>query len=901
MEWLRVLASRLLAFFRKRRAEGDLDSEVRSHLEMLTEENVRRGMNPEEARHAARREFGGVEQAKEEYREQRSLPFLETLVQDVRYGLRMLAKTPAHSLVIVTILAIGIGCGTAVYSLIDACLFHTAEQTYPVVQRWEAVRAYLPGQKRFVNYLSVPEIREVKELTELFENVGAIHGDTFNLGYGEFPERIPGTHVTANAITMTHVKPILGRLFREDEDRPGGAPVVVLSYELWQRKFAGDRNICGQVIRLNSNPYTIIGVMAPRFGLWGGEVWIPLQLNWADTNRADRQNWIIGVLREGVSEQQANARLQTLSKQLEQQYGTAMPEYRDWNLSAWNIEELVLGGVKPAFQVLTGAVGLLLLVVCANVAILLLGRATSRKREIALRAVLGASRGRILRQMLTESLLLSFTGGAFGIVIAKACLPLLVHLIPHLWLTTEPELIQVNGAALGAACGIAVVTGILFGLAPALQAGRQNFAETIRQGGVRTSGERGGRSMRSILVVAEIALSMVVVAGAALMAQSYRRLENIDLGFRPEHVLSFEIGLPETKYPGARQIASFFDRAVRAMEALPGAESAGVASGRPLGDRTSDLFSRDFTVEGRTAGDAQGPENAIFRIVSPGYFGSMGVRLVQGRTFSEQDGVNATRTAVINQAMARQYWPAGDAIGQRIRLGAQYGRREAFASLSTDDTPLTIVGVVSDVKQIREIDVPVRAELYVPLDQQANPPRIMNAVVKSRVEPATLTAAIRSAIAGIDVEQPIYDVDTMVQMVADSFGPKRLTLFSLLFLASVVLVLASLGLYATLAYSVSQRRNEIGIRMAIGAQPGDIRGLILRCGTLLAFLGIAAGLAVALALTRLMQGLLYGVSATDPLTLTGAAALLVGVALSASYIPARRATRVDPLVALRHE
>jgi putative ABC transport system permease protein len=901
MEWLRVFASRLQGLFRKRNAEGDLDAEVRSHLEMLTEENIRRGMTPEEARHAARREFGGVEQTRELYREQRSLPFLDTLVQDVRYGLRMLAKTPAHSLAIVTILGIGIGSGTALYSLIDACLFHTAEQTYPVVQRWEAVRAYLPGQKRFINYLSAPEIREVKELTELFENVGAIHGDTFNLGYGEFPEQIHGTHVTASAITMTHVKPILGRTFREDEDRPGGAAVVVLSYELWQRKFAGDGSICGQVIRLNSSPYTIIGVMPPRFGLWGGEVWIPLQLNWADTNRADRQNWIIGVLREGVSEQQANARLQALSKQLEQQYGTAMPEYRDWNLSAWNIEELVLGGIKPAFQVLAGAVGLLLLVVCANVAILLLARAASRMREIALRAVLGAGRGRILRQMLTESLLLSFTGGAFGMAIAKACLPLLVHLIPHLWLTTEPELIQVNGAALGMACGIAGVTGILFGLAPALQVGRQNFAETIRQGGARMSGERGGRSMRSILVVAEIALSMVVVAGAALMAQSYRRLENIDLGFRPEHVLSFEIGLPETKYPGASQIASFFDRAVRAMEALPGAESAGVASGRPLGDRTSDLFSRDFTIAGRTAGDARGPENAIFRIVSPGYFGSMGVRLVQGRTFSEQDGANAPRAGVINQAMARQYWPAGDAIGQRIRLGAQYGRREAFTNLSPDDTPLTIVGVVSDVKQIREIDAPVRAELYVPLDQQANPPRIMNAVVKSRVEPATLTAAIRSAIASIDVEQPIYEVDTMDQMAADSFGPKRLTLFLLLFLASVVLVLASLGLYATLAYSVSQRRNEIGIRVAIGAQPGDIRRLILWRGTLLAFLGVAAGLAVALALTRLMQGLLYNVSASDPLTLAGAATLLIGVALVASYIPARRATCVDPLVALRHE
>jgi predicted permease len=901
MKRLRVAFSRLLGFLRKRGLEENLDAELHSHLELLTQENIRRGMTPEEARHAARREFGGIEQTKETYHDLRGLPFLETLFQDVRYGLRMLAKTPAHSMMIIAISAVGIGAGTALYSLIDACLFHTAEQTYPTVQRWEAVRAYLPGQKRFINYLSVPEIREVKELTELFENVGAIHGDSFTLGYGEYPERIAGTHVTANAITMTHVKPILGRTFREDEDRPGGAAVVVLSYELWQRKFGGDRNISGQVIRLNSIPYTIIGVMPPHFGLWGGDVWIPLQLNWADTHRVDRQNWIIAVLREGVSEQQANARLQALSKQLEQQYSATLPEYRDWNLSAWNIEDLVLGGVKPAYFVLAGAVGLLLLVVCANVAILMLARATSRMREIALRAVLGAGRGRILRQMLAESLLLSFAGGAFGVVIAKACLPLLVHLIPHLWLTTEPELIQVNRAALGVACGIAGVTGILFGLAPALQVGRQNFAETIREGGMKVSGDRGGRSMRNILVVAEIALSMVVVAGAALMAQSYRRLENIDLGFRPEHVLSFEIGLPDTKYTGASQITSFFDHAVHTMEALPGAESAAVASGRPLGDRTSDLLSRDFTIEGRTAGDARGPENAIFRIVSPGYFGSMGVRLIRGRTFTEQDGANAPRTAVINEAMARQYWPAGDATGQRIRLGAQYGRREAFGSLSPDEPTLTIVGVVSDVKQIRDIAAPVRAELYVPLDQQANPPRVMNTVVKSRLEPAALTAVIRGAIATIDAEEPIYAVGTMDQLVADSFGPTRLTLFLLLFLAATVLVLASVGLYATLAYSVSQRRREIGIRMAVGAQAGDIRRLIVSRGAILAFAGVALGLAAALVLTRLMQSLLYNVSASDPLTLFGVAMALVGVALLASYVPARRAMSVDPLSALRNE
>jgi len=901
MNWLRILFARIAGVFAKRRRDDELDEELRAHLEALTQKNIAHGMSAKEARYAARREFGGLEQMKEAYREQRGLPFLETLAQDVRYGLRMFLKTPAHSAIVVAIVAVGIGCGTALYSLIDACLFHTDEQTYPVVKRWDAVRAYLPGQKRFVNYLSVPEIREVKELTELFEDVGAIHGDSFTLGYGEFPERILGTHVTANAITMTHVKPILGRTFREEEDRPGGPLVVILSYELWQRKFSGDPNICGQVIKLNSIPYTIVGVMPQYYGLWGGELWMPLQLNWADSNRADRQNWIIAVLREGVSEQQANARLQALSKQLEQQYSTTLPEYRDWNLSVWNIEDLVLGGVRPAFAVLAGAVGLLLLVVCANVAILLLARSTSRMREIALRVVLGAGKGRILRQMLTESLLLSFAGGALGIAIAKACLPLLVHLIPRLWLTAPSELIQVDRAALGVACGIAGVTGILFGLAPALQVGRQNFAETIREGGAKISGERGGRSVRNVLVVAEIALSMIVLAGAALMAQSYRRLENIDVGFRPEHVLSFQVALPDTKYAGASQIASFFDRTVRAIEALPGAESAGVTSGRPLGDRTGDLLSRDFMIEGRTAQDARGAENAVFRIVSPGYFDSMGVRLIQGRTFSAQDSVNAPRAAIINETLARQYWPAGEAVGRRIRLGLQYGRREAFADLTPDDTPLTIVGVVSDVRQIRQIDAPVLAELYVPLDQQANPPRIMTVMVRSHVEPAALTAAIRGALATVDTEQPIYDVDTMDQMVADAFGPKRLTLFLLLFLASVVLVLASVGLYATLAYSVSQRRKEIGIRMAIGAQARDIRWLVVSQGTILAVCGVAGGLAGSLALTRLMQSLLYQVSASDPLTLSSVAIALVGIALLASYVPSRRAVRVDPMTTLRGE
>ena len=898
---LRILLLRLRGMFGKSRSEQELGVELQAHLDLLTEENIRKGMRPEQARYAARREFGGLEQTKQSYREQRGLPLLDALFHDVRFGLRMLLKTPAHSLVIVTILAVGIGSGTALFSLIDACLIHNKTLGYPVMDRWEVVRAYAPTQKRFVNYLSAAEIRDVQQLTELFEAVGAIHGDSFKLSYGEYPERIAGTHVTANAITMTHVKPFLGRTFRDDEDRPGGPPVAVLSYELWKHKFSADPGILGRAIQLDSASYTVIGVMPPYYGLWGGEVWIPLQLDWANPNRSDRQNWIVAVLRKGVTEQQANARLLALSKQLEQQYGNTSLEYRDWNLGVWNINEAVLGGVKPAFFVLTAAVGLLLLIVCANVAILLLARATSRMREVALRMVLGADRGRILRQMLTESLLLSFAGGAVGICLSLACLPVLVHLIPNEWLPTAAELIRVNPTVLAVACVIAVLTGILFGLAPAFQAARRNFMESLKEGSSKISGDSSGRSVRNSLVVAEVALSVVVLAGAALMAQSYRHLERIDLGFRPDHMLSFEIGLPDKKYPSSSQIVAFFDRAVRAISSLPGVESAAVVYGLPMGDRAVDLTSRDFTIEGRVAEDTRGHENANFRTISPDYFRVMGVRLIRGRSFTEQDSAEAPRTAVINETMERLYWPAGDAIGHRIRVGAQYGRPEAYATVTPADSSLTVVGVVSDVKQTRVIDAPVRAEFYAPLAQQANPPRFMIVLVRSTLDPAPLTAAIRGAIGSIDTEQPVSDVNTMNQVVADSFGPKRLTLFLLLFVASVVLVLASVGLYATLAYSVSQRSHEIGIRIAVGAQSADIRRLVVSHGASLAFLGVALGLAAALALTRLMQDVLYGVSASDPRTLLGVAIVLVGVALLASYIPARRAMAVDPMVTLRSE
>ena len=897
---MRTFLSRVFALFRKESLDTDLNRELDSHLQLLTEENIRRGLPPEEARLAARREFGGLQQTKEVCREQRGLPLLETLLQDVRFGVRLIVKNGALSTIIVAIVAVGIGAGTSLYSLIDACLIRTTI-TRAVADRWEVVRAYLPHQKTFVNFMSVPEILEVKQLHELFEAVGAVHGDSLTLTRGEYPERILGTRVTANAIPMTQTAPILGRTFREDEDRPGGPRVVVLSYELWQRRFSADRNALGSVIRLDDLDYTIIGVMPPYYDLWGGELWIPLQLDFANNNRSDRRNWIVAVMRRGVTEAQANARLRALSKQLEQQYGTTTPEYRDWDLRVWNIKEAVIGGVKPALLVLAGAVGLLILIVCANVAVLLLVRATSRLKEMALRIALGAGRARLIRQMLTESLLLSFAGAAAGVCMSAGCLPLLVRLIPRDYLPTAPELVRVDHSAIAVACGIALITGILFGIAPALQISKQDFVESLKESGSKIGGSRFGRLLRNALIVTEIALSLVVLAGAALMAQSYRHLEGIDLGFRADHLLNFRVSLPETKYPRGNQIVQFFKRALQEMGAAPMIESAAAVSGQPMGDRAVDLASRDFTIEGRPNEDARAIQNAYFRVISPDYFRTMGARILQGRDFSERDGRDAPRVALINQTMARTFWPSADAVGQRIYLGRNYGRPDVFAGAEADERPLTIIGVVSDVRQTRVIDAPVRQEFYVALAQQTNPPRIMTLLARSMLDPAKLTESARKAIRSADVEQPIYDVSPMDQVVADSFGPKRLTLFLLVFLSAVALVLACTGLFATLSYSVGQRYRELGIRVAVGAKPYDILRLVVFEGTYLAVAGVTLGLLTAFGLTRLMQTLLYEVNATDPVILAGTAMALVTVAVLASYFPARRATQVDPTTVLRSE
>jgi putative ABC transport system permease protein len=820
-------------------------------------------------------------------------------MQDLRYAFRMLRRAKLSSGAVVLILAVGMGISAALFSLIDACLIHTIP--YPVADRWVMLRARLPQQNALLTAFSVPELNDFGELRETFEDVGAIHGDPFRLTLGDYPEIVEGTRASANAITMTGVPPLFGRTYTAEEDKPGGPAVIVLSYQFWQQRFAGDAAIVGKTVKLDGVQRTVIGVMPETFDLWGGQFWVPFQLDRADNRRGDRWLRVIAVLKPGVTEAQANARLGDFSRRLESDYAATTPEYAGMHLTVWNVKEAVTAGIKPALLVLLGAVGLLLLLSCANVANLMLARATGRRQEMVIRVALGATRFRLVRQMLLESLILSGAGAVAGLLISLWLLPTLVHLIPSEWLATRPEFVRINYQIVFELTGLSLLVGALFGLAPAIQATRLSVSSALKETSSKISGDRRTRLTRHALVVAELALAFVVLAGATLMIESYLRLQAIDLGFKPDHLLSFSVSLPENKYPSDAQLEAFHREMLRRLADLPGVEGAAAVNQLPLGYRITDVSTRDITLEGSAAESLRANANASYRLVSPNYFKLTGIRLLRGRLLTEQDDENSQRVALINETMSRLYWPNSEPVGQRIRLGRRYAHSSAGASTDQTDQPVTIVGVVADSKQLRIVDAPVRQEFYLPEAQRAGETRSMSVLVRGSFDPAQLSPGIRRAVASMDPEQAVSSFATMDQLVADSFGPKRLTVLLLSFFATAAMALAVIGLYAILAYSVGERTHEIGVRMALGASRGDVLKMVLRQGMMMALAGVGIGVSVSLGLTRLMGSLLYGVSATDPLTFSVIAFLLVVLGLFACYLPARRATKVDPLVALRYE
>jgi putative ABC transport system permease protein len=702
---------------------------------------------------------------------------------------------------------------------------------------------------------------------------------------------------------------LLGRNFRDEEDRPGGPQVAILSYELWQDRFEGDPQILGKHMKLDGNDYTIVGVAKQYESIFGSGVMVPLQADLSDPDRSVRDLWVLVTLRKGVTWEQADVRLNSVAREVQQKYGAAHPEYTGLQLQYWNIYVAVTVGVQPVFKLLLGAVGLLLLICCANVANLLLARTATRKKEFVLRVALGAGRGRVVRQMLTENLMLAGAAATLGILIAIWSLPFVVHLIPESWMSTQPERIAVNFRILLGAIGVSALAGIFFAAFPAWKASRENAAETLKAGSSKMSGDRGGRLVRNALMISEIALAFVFLAGAALMIQSYRNLEQVDLGFRPEQLLTMQISLPATKYPGPAQISTFFEKAAERVSDLPGVSGVGFVTGLPMVDRTVDVTTQDFTIEGRPLENGATLANANYRVVSPGYFDVMGARLIRGRLLTSQDRAGSQLTMVINETMARRYWRDSDPVGKRIHL-ATHSAEAGNSGGAARDATVTIVGVVSDIKQIRVIDAPVRQEFYLPVSEFGGQARGMSLMVRGSRDAAALTSAIRQSIASIDSGEPIYDVETMDQVVADSFGPKRIATVLLGFFAIVALILSTVGIYAIVSYSVSQRTNEIGIRRALGAQTGDILKLVLWQGARITLLAISIGIVMAIVLNRVGAGLRYGTATTallyevnplDPATFAAVGSLLLIVALAACWIPARRATQVEPMKALNCE
>jgi putative ABC transport system permease protein len=881
--WSR-LASLWRNLFRRARVERELDDELRGYVDMLADEKEGRGMSRAEAGRTARLEAGGVEQVKELVRDARAGAFLETLARDVRYGARTLRRSPAFTVAIVLVLAVGIGATTAVFSVVDAVLLR------PLAYRE-------PGRlvvmlHRGVNPVSPANFLDWRRESSAFERTGAAESWAPNLSGGDEAETVPALRMTADVFPMLGVPPMLGRAFLPAEEAPGGDHVVVLGYGLWQRRFGGDAGIVGREITLNGEPYTVVGVMPrtfafPPFWATGAEVWAPLALADKAANRGGSSLRVFARLKPGVSLAQARAEMAAITGRLEKQFpGT------NRHLVVRTLTDAVAGNVRPALLVLLGAVGFLLLITCSNVAHMLLARAAAREREVALRATLGATRGRLVRQFLTESLLLALAGGAVGMLIALGGMRILVAVSPPN--LPRMDTVALDGAALAFVALVSMATGVAFGLAPALQAARQDVGESLKEG-ARGATEGGHRSrLRRLLVASEFALALVLSAAAGLMIRSFVALARIDPGFDPRGVLTMVVSVTGSREAEPQRRASFYEDLLRQVRAVPGVRAASAINHLPL---AGDIWGWPFQVEGRPLPAPGDSPTATYRVVLPGYFEAMGIPILRGRDVAETDRLGVPGVVVVNEWLARRHWPGEDPIGKRIALDDP--RRES--------SWLTVVGVVKNAVRGDWAAAP-EDEVFLPylqtrryLEKADSPFSYMTLVARTDGDAAALAPPIRAVVASMDRRVPVSQVQTMEDVVAQSTAAPRFYLLLLGAFAAVAVLLAAVGIYGVMSYSVSRRTNEIGIRMALGAQPAEVRRLVVGQGMVLALAGAALGMVGALGLTRLMSGLLYGVRASDPATFLAACGFLVAVALAASYFPARRASRINPLAALRHE
>jgi putative ABC transport system permease protein len=798
---------------------------------------------------------------------------MDTLWHDLRYGARMLMKKPGFTVIAVLTLSLGIGANTAIFSVVNAVLLRPLPYQEPnrLVMVWE--NDTQEGNDRNpvapANFVDWQKHNEVCAQLAYYNQPGGV---TLS-GDGE-PERVIGMGVAPNLFSLLGIQPILGRGFLLEGGKPGAAFEVVLSFGLWQRRFGGDPGVIGKPLTFEGLTTTIVGVMPAHFRLpEEGELWWPNLDGTIATLRGRYFLRVIGRLKPGLTMAEARANFTTIARQLEQQY----PETnKGRSVNVLSLEEQFVGETRRALLVLFGAVGFVLLIACANVANLLLVRATARQKEIAVRAALGAGRLRLVRQLLTESLPLALAGGSFGLLLALWGVDLLMALGP----TKLPrvENVGIDARVLGFTLFMTFLTGVIFGLVPAWQTSKTNVQEALKEGGRGSADSVGRHRMRSLLVVAEIALTLVLLVGAGLMIKSFLRLHAVELGFDPGNVLTMQFSLPGVKYGESEQIRAFYRELTERIAQLPGVRSVGAISRLPLaGDRST----TSLTIEGQPVRSGEQPE-VHFRVITPNYFRTMGIPLRAGRELTDSD-TETSSAIMINESMARKFWPGVDAVGKRVKTRADW---------------ITVVGVVADARNFG-LDAEARPEVYVSYLQNAQ--ERMRLVIRTATDPLTTVPAVREVVRALDKDLAFSQVLTMTQLLDRSVSQRRLNMLLLGLFAAMALLLAAIGIYGVMSYSVSQRTHEIGVRMALGAERRHIFKLVVGQAATLALVGVGIGLAAALALTRLMSSLLFGVSATDPLTFAGVAVLLTVVALLASYLPARRAMRVDPMMALRYE
>jgi predicted permease len=877
---------RLRALLRKKQMDRELDEEMRFHLERMVERNIAQGMTPGYARSAALRDFGGFQQAKEECRDARGVRLIEDMWQDLRYGGRTLVQKPGFTLIALITLTLGIGANTAIFSFVNAILlrplpYKDADRLVVPVSV-NAERNTDSGSITYADYLDWKN-------EGIFEHVAAISLlSTADLtsGDGE-PERVRLAVVSGEYFSVMGAEALLGRTFQDDDYNSLGPPAgLIITYSLWQRRYGGDVDIIGQNLYLNGRPYPVIGVM-PKDSLWpeGRDILVPLSVGanpGPDLLRRDNMIFSgVARLKQGATEAEANAALAGIAARLEQDY----PESRrGWSNRVVSLHDYVVGKqLRTSLLILLATVGCVLLIACVNVVNLLLVRTAAREREMAIRLALGAGRARLIRQLLTESLLLTFIGGGTGFLLAIWGVDLLKAVAPG----DTPRLAQVHVdvGVLVFTVSVSLLASLICGLIPALQSSRADLQQALKESSRSATGGARSQIVRNVLVVSEVALSLVLLIAAGLMIRSFMRVQQIDPGFKVDRLVTMGIYSPGLRYPDEARIVTFYKSLIDSIQAMPGVESAAISSALPLGGGGFYL-GRVFLVEGQPEPPAGTDYQGQWNVVSPGYFTTTGITLIKGRDFDERDRADGNKVIIINETLARRMFPGEDPLGKRIR------------SWRDENQLREVVGVVEDVRYFGRDD-DLRGIVYVPHTQNAW--RSMALTVRTREDPASVIGTIRGQIAAVDKELAVDNLETMTTILNRSVAPRRASMLLLVAFGVIAGLLAVIGIYGVLSYTVAQRSQEIGVRIALGAQAGDVLRLVIGQGMKLTLMGIGIGIGTAFAITRLMASLLYQVSATDPVTFAAIALLLALVALLACYIPAHRATKVDPLIALRYE